>query len=246
MLTENEKFRYNGFVLEYKPINYYGLIENYLLDIYHTDMIQPDDIVIDLGAGIGDFAIRAMGRAKKVVAIEPNREDFELLQHNLRANGSHNVVPLDIGVASKAGMKQIIFHERKYSFKVETLTALLEQQRLSKVDFIKMDIEGHETEVLESNLDIIKQVRIIAIELHGTKKVIDALLLPLGFKFLPLTKGYIYRKLLSQMVAHPRVLVHSYRRLRQINPEIGSKMITGQGPDIVSKDSGLVVGLYMQ
>lgn len=110
---ENEKFRNNRFVLEYKPINYYGLVENYLLDIYHTGMIKPDDIVVDLGAGIGDFAIRAMRLAKYIIAAEPNQEDFLLLRSNLWANGCYNVVPLDIGVASKAGMKQITFHDRR-------------------------------------------------------------------------------------------------------------------------------------
>jgi hypothetical protein len=156
------------------------------------------------------------------------------------------VVPLDIGVASKAGMKQITFHDRKYSFRVETLTAILERQHISKVDFIKMDIEGDESEVIKNNTDIMKQARVITIELHGTKKVVDNLLLPLGFKFLPLTKGYIYRKLLTQLIARPHVVLSAYKRLKQINPEIGSKMISGRGPDIVSKDSGLIVGMYLR
>jgi FkbM family methyltransferase len=57
-------------------------------------MIKPDDTVVDLGAGIGDFAIKATRRAKKVIAVEPNQQDFELLLRNLRANGCHNVVRL--------------------------------------------------------------------------------------------------------------------------------------------------------
>jgi FkbM family methyltransferase len=243
---EDGKFRYNGYVLEYKPINYYGLVENYLLDIYKTDIIKPDDIVVDVGAGIGDFAIRAMQVAKYVIAIEPNQEDFQLLCRNLRANDCHNIVPLDIGVASNAGTRQITFHGRTYSFRVETLAGILERQHVSKVDFIKLDVEGYETEVIESSIDIIKQARVIAIELHGTKKAIDTLLLPLGFKFVPLTKGYIYRKLLIQLIARPHVVTSIYKKLRQINPKIGSKMIGGRGPDIVSKDSSLVVGVYLR
>jgi FkbM family methyltransferase len=239
-------FHYNGFVLEYKPINYYGLVENYLLDIYHTSMLKPDDIVVDLGASIGDFAIKAMRRAKYVIAVEPNKEDFQLLRRNLQANGCHNVVPLDVGVASNAGMRQITFQNRTYSFRVKTLAEMLEEQNISRVDFIKMDIEGYETEVIESSIDIIKQARVIAIELHGTKKAIDTLLLPLGFKFVPLTKGYIYRKLLIQLIARPHVVTSIYKKLRQINPKIGSKMIGGRGPDIVSKDSSLVVGVYLR
>ena len=244
---DNEKFHYEGSVLEYKPIlHYYGLIENYLLDIYHTGMIKPDDTVVDLGAGIGDFAIKAMRRAKNVIALEPNQQDFDLLLRNLQANGSHNVVPLDMGVASKPGMKQITYKGRTYSFKVETLTAILQRQDINRVDFIKLDIEGYETEVIESSIEIIKKTRLIAIELHGTKKSIDSMLLPLGFKFVPLTKGYIYRKLLAQLIAHPRVVLSIYKKLKQINPEIGSKMVSGRGPDIVSSESGLIVGMYVR
>ena len=67
---ENEKLYYDRFVLEYDPIlHYYGLVENYLLDIYHTSMIKPKDTVVDAGASIGDFAIKAVQQARNVIAI---------------------------------------------------------------------------------------------------------------------------------------------------------------------------------
>jgi hypothetical protein len=68
------------------------------------------------------------------------------------------------------------------------------------------------------------------------------MLLPLGFKFVPLTKGYIYRKLLTQLIARPHVVLSVYKKLKQINPEIGSKMISGRGPDIVSPIAGCLLG----
>ena len=46
---------------------------------------------------------------KNVIALEPNQQDFDILLKNFRINGCHNVVPLDIGVAAKAGMKQITY-----------------------------------------------------------------------------------------------------------------------------------------
>jgi len=65
-------FRYDGFVLEYKDTNI-GLIETFLLDIYHTKTLRSSDIVVDLGAGIGSFAIKASKRARQIIAIEPNK-----------------------------------------------------------------------------------------------------------------------------------------------------------------------------
>jgi hypothetical protein len=109
-----------------------------------------------------------------------------------------------------------------------------------------LDIEDYETEVIESSIEIIKQSRLIAIDLHETKKSIDAILMPLGFKFVALIKDYIYRKLLAQMIAHPRLVSSIYKKLKQINPEIGSKMMSGRGLDIASKESDLIVGMYLR
>jgi tRNA G37 N-methylase Trm5 len=65
-------------------------------------MIKPKDTVVDPGAGIRDFAIKAVQRTRNVIAIGPNQQDFDLLLKNLQTNGCHNVVPLDMGMASKA------------------------------------------------------------------------------------------------------------------------------------------------
>jgi FkbM family methyltransferase len=104
-----------------------------------------------------------MRRAKNVIALEPNQQDFDLLLTNLRANRCHNVVPLNIGVASKAGTNQITYQDRTHPFKVEKLTAVLQRQHITRVDFIKLDIEGYEIEVIENSIEIIKQTRLIAI-----------------------------------------------------------------------------------
>jgi tRNA G37 N-methylase Trm5 len=71
-------------------------------------MIKPKDTVVDPGAGIGDFAIKAVQRTRNVIAIELNQQDFDVLLKNLQTNGCHNVVPHLIWVwLRKQGMKQI-------------------------------------------------------------------------------------------------------------------------------------------
>jgi tRNA G37 N-methylase Trm5 len=70
-------------------------------------MIKPKDTVVDPGAGIGDFAIKAVQRTRNVIAIELNQQDFDVLLKNLQTNGYQNVVQLDMVWLRKQGMKQI-------------------------------------------------------------------------------------------------------------------------------------------
>jgi hypothetical protein len=54
---------------------------------------------------------------------------------------------------------------------VDTLENILDKAELKKrINFIKMDIEGFETEVLSQSIDIIKNADTNSIELHNTKR----------------------------------------------------------------------------
>jgi hypothetical protein len=45
------------------PVAYYLFIkECYIFDIYRTDLLNEGDVVIDLGAGVGDFSVLASRR----------------------------------------------------------------------------------------------------------------------------------------------------------------------------------------
>ena len=60
--------------------------------------------MVDIGAGIGEFALLASRRAGskgKVIAIEPSPEDYATLLLNIRKNGCNNVIPLNVAVSDK-------------------------------------------------------------------------------------------------------------------------------------------------
>lgn len=242
-------FRISNFVIKHSDIHFYPILENYLLDIYHTNrLIREGDIVIDIGAGVGDFAIKAAsktGRRGKVVAIEPNADDYQLMLENIQLNNCHEtIIPLNIGVAEKQGIEKITFAGRTYSFNVEPLRVILQKQGINRIDLIKMDIEGYETEVLRQSTDILKDVSAIAIELHGTKKEVDNILEPLGFKFNPIKKSYIYVQILKSLLFRPGLTFSIFREVKKQNPKIISKMAAGL--DIVSNHDNLIVGVYLR
>ncbi|TLY11921.1 MAG: FkbM family methyltransferase, partial [Thaumarchaeota archaeon] len=104
-----------------------SLTEVLLLDTYRADLLKKDGTVVDLGAGIGDFSVlasRKVGPNGKVIALEPQAEDYEMLKINVERNGCVNVIALNIGVA-ELGEKEISFWGRKYSSMTDTLENLL-------------------------------------------------------------------------------------------------------------------------
>src|SRR2546426_6669454 len=56
----------------------------------------PCSTVVDIGANIGDFTIAIASRARKVLSVEPGRENFAILRSNLRTNSVYQAIPMNI------------------------------------------------------------------------------------------------------------------------------------------------------
>jgi FkbM family methyltransferase len=186
---------------------YYPILkEVFILDVYRSNLIRENDLVLDIGATIGDFSVLAskkVGKKGKVIAIEPNIEDYKLLKLNIKENYCENVVPLNIAVGSKLGEEEITFWGKTFKCTINTLQNILDELNIQKIDFVKMDIEGFEIDVISNSIDIIKEADIISLEFHGTKEKVDKILLPHGFSFKPVTYSYYYRKVLENLFLHP-------------------------------------------
>ena len=226
-----ETFRYQGLELRHEDIHYQFLLEVYVLNLYRANLLAKNDVVLDAGAGIGEFTVLAskkIGPGGRIIAIEPHPNDYELLQLNIKRNNCANVIPINIGLGGNTGERSLEFRGRSYSFRVDTLENILEKVGLKKkINFIKMDIEGFETEVLSQSIDIIKNADTIAIELHNTKEKVDRILSKYNFYFTPISKRIIYYQLLKNLILHPRVVFRSYRRMKRRNPHLLSYTAKG-------------------
>ncbi len=226
-----ETFRYQGLELSHEDIHYQFLLEVYVLNLYRANLLTKNDVVLDAGAGIGEFTVLAskkIGPAGRIIAIEPDPNDYELLQLNVKKNKCENVIPINIGLGRNSGERQMEFRGRSYSFRVDRLENILEKAGLKKrINFIKMDIEGFETEVLTQSIDIIKNADTIAIELHNTKEEVDRILSKYNFHFTPISKKIIYYQLFKNLILHPRLVYGSYRRMKRQNPHLLSYTVKG-------------------
>jgi len=126
------------------------------------------DIVFDIGAYVGDTALwfsKAVGPQGKGFAFEPEPRNFEKLKANLERNKAINVIPLQLAlsendgemqVTSSAGSSVVTQTGMGTSVKVITIDEFVEANKLPRVDFIKMDVEGHELKVLKGAHETIK------------------------------------------------------------------------------------------
>lgn len=126
-------------------------------------LIQPGDTVFDVGANIGLWAMGAAVRAESggaVHAFEPVPENIARLQEHLRLNGLTWIHCEPLAVADRCGVTcfynsatdnsglgslgQRSGSERSFEIACITLDGYCSQQGITRVDLIKVDVEGGE------------------------------------------------------------------------------------------------------
>jgi FkbM family methyltransferase len=132
--------------------------------------LRPGMNVLDIGAHHGFYTLlasRKTGATGRVVAFEPSkRERIKLLRH-LRLNRCSNVVVRDCALGSKNGLAELFVVQgtetgcnslrppnvdqpvQLLPVKIATLDSSLDSLGIHRVDFIKLDVEGGEIEVLK-------------------------------------------------------------------------------------------------
>ena len=155
-------------------------------------LLRPGGIALDVGANIGFYtvplAIRAKTIGSRVVAAEPVASNAEWLRYNLALNGCMGVAEvLEFALGNKFGEAEIVLAEdflaggvvgnatiesqlygpqfSRATVQLDTLDRIWRNK--SRIDIIKLDIEGHETNFLEGGRETIAAHRpVLLIELN--------------------------------------------------------------------------------
>lgn len=168
--------------------------------------IGKDDTVVDIGANIGVFTLFAATKTDKAVySFEPFPENFKFLDNNVKSNGFTKVFTHAAAVCDKVGTMNFnvakgntahhianYSSEKTYAMSIEvptlTLKHIIDQNHIECIDFLKLDCEGAEGDILLSTpLDYLKRVRKLAMEFHDNisplnHKEIEMILTTAGFK----------------------------------------------------------------
>jgi FkbM family methyltransferase len=122
----------------------------------------------------------------KVLALEPNRENYDLLIENIRLNRVQNVMPIRAAVAGSKGtiklftatqggyhsiLKERMCDANQYEV-VESISLkdVFTEHRIERINFLKLDCEGAEYDILYNlPLEYYTKIDRISMEYHGDK-----------------------------------------------------------------------------
>ena len=152
-------------------------------------IIKKGYLVIDVGANIGYYSLifsKLTGNDGKVFAFEPEPSNFDLLKKNVEINKCQNVVLEQKAISDKKGRIKLYLHEknsgghRLYSFDyiqrfVEVDVTSLDDyfdQYDSKIDFIKIDVEGLEVTVMQGMKSLLKNSKDIILVMEFAPSLI--------------------------------------------------------------------------
>jgi FkbM family methyltransferase len=141
--------------------------EQYMKTKYTSDSfidVEDDDTVVDVGAFVGAFSKHAADDANKVFSIEPSRKNYDCLTSNVRS--IPNIYPQNIAISNESSNMLLNLSsdptdhslidvdsgdlEEQESINAVTLDEFLDSKSIDRVDFLKIDAEGFEPEVLRS------------------------------------------------------------------------------------------------
>ncbi|MDA1315832.1 MAG: FkbM family methyltransferase [Acidobacteria bacterium] len=146
----------------------------WLIETNPSESVQPGDVVLDIGAHIGTFTAQALELgAAKVVAVEPDPGNMECLRRNFSADIAAGRVVL-VEEAAWNKRETLTFHLGESSawsslmhdagggtleVSARPLDEVVKELGLESVDYIKIDVEGAEAEVLEGAAEIFRAHR---------------------------------------------------------------------------------------
>lgn len=159
------------------------LKEIYIERLYDRFFIGHDKlVVVDIGANIGLTTEYFSKFSKKVYSVEPSKEHFANMKKNLKENGIKNVKPINVAVANKKGKFTLNHNNNKTMFSlsesvgtegeevdVVTIEDLFVDNKIDVCNFMKLDVEGVEYEILggEPFKKIADRIDIIFGEIHA-------------------------------------------------------------------------------
>ena len=154
---------------------------------YAFSCSRQDPLILDCGShiGISILYFKRMYPRARIIAFEPDKDNFVILQKNIAVNGLVDITVINAALAAQQGMTT--FYREIDGLSPDTRgnsiikawgdrggnettvsTVCLSSYVGSRVDYLKLDIEGAECQVLEEAQSKLKYVKELYVEFHGT------------------------------------------------------------------------------
>jgi FkbM family methyltransferase len=182
--------RWEGFTFHHRNRLEFELLAREIFDggEYWFASDKTDPAILDCGSHIGLSVAWFKRRFPKarIIAFEPDPQSFRLLQTNVAINGFEGVELLNLAVSSRRGTARLFgefgaaapmasahslrrdWGTQRSDQSILVNTVPLADHITGPIDYLKLDIEGMETEVIKSIEPHLHLLRAIGLEFHGT------------------------------------------------------------------------------
>jgi FkbM family methyltransferase len=161
------------------------------------DNIHPGDTFLDVGAGAGKYSLLAAKKkdGAKVYSWEPNPYNRSIFMKNIELNGIKTITLYDAALSDHDGTGRFrlsalaskITQEEGGAETIELKLSTLDSYEIANASFVKIDVEGHESNVLKGASRTVARCKpTLLIELHphivpDTRKRCSAILETFGY-----------------------------------------------------------------
>lgn len=151
-------------------------------------LVRPGDVALDIGANVGFYTVllsRLCGPTGHVWAFEPVPETCWRLRETLALNRCENVIPVQSAVCDKSGTARMNLFEPQFAewntlgsppprpvngkqvspresveVPAQTLDRFCDTERIQRISFLKVDVEGYELSVFRGAERLLKEHRV--------------------------------------------------------------------------------------
>ena len=195
--SSNKIVEVNGYKLEVMTNDHYGTSSELLMFKSHepvstkliSKLLKKGMTCLDIGGNIGYYVLlenKILNGEGKIIAIEPSPDNFKQLMRNLELQKTKIVDAYNLAAGNKDGnLKFLIYEDASNScmiipegqesrwpgqiieVPVRKMDNFLEKLGVTKIEFIRMDVEGYEKHVLEGLKNTMKKSKpVIYVEVH--------------------------------------------------------------------------------
>lgn len=158
------------------------------------NILNKEDVVLEIGANIGYYALLESRLCKKIYAIEPVKTNVDTLKENIQLNNYTNIEVFQIAIGEKIGTEKMYISEKAnwHNFykcqdcktteeiPMDTINNFLKNKEFPS--FVRMDVEGYELKIIRGMSRCLDKIDKMFIELHSdimkdeeTKELINIL-----------------------------------------------------------------------
>lgn len=188
------KFK-DGYSLKVRPKNnkrvgdIHVIKDIILYNQYELKSIPSKGVVIDVGAQIGCFSVPvATNTDCLIISIEPEKTNYEQLKKNKTLNKLKNIKSYNVALTKEKGFSyfyisqensaghSLFQDDKKQKYKVKTLSLkdIIDENKIKKIQYLKLDCEGGEYDILLNlSKKYLDKIKTIYLEQHHTPDILN-------------------------------------------------------------------------